>query len=232
VKRTDLLKKYGVRQFGFQEINIVDIIKPITKYSVTITEPENIRYHLEKAFYIAKTGRPGPVWLDIPLDVQAALVNPEKLNSFNISELESVDYNIDENIISEIIELINKSKRPIILVGNGVRLSGALDIFYELIDKLNIPVQTTWKTIDILPDVHPLFAGRPGVVASRWANFALQNADLLISIGSRLDFGITAYNHKYFARNASKVIVDIDENEIKKLKMKIDVPVVSDAKFF
>jgi acetolactate synthase-1/2/3 large subunit len=229
VKTSDLLVDKGVRQFGFQEVDIVNIVKPITKYAVTVTNPDKIKYYLEKAFFIAKSGRPGPVWIDIPLDVQAKNIDPKKLSSYNPANNSG---KIDDNVIKKIIDLINKSKRPVILAGNGIRLSGALPKFFELIEKLNLPVQTTWKTIDILHDTHPLFAGRPGLVASRFANFTLQNADLLISIGSRLDFGLTAYNHKYFARNAKKVIIDIDENEIKKMNMKVDVPVVADAKDF
>lgn len=231
VKTQDLMKNYGVRQFGFQEINITDIVKPITKYAVTITNPEQIKLHLEKALFLAKNGRPGPVWIDIPLDVQASEIDVEKLESYNSEKNYKIpeDFNIK---IKKIINLINKSERPVIIVGNGVRLSNGINEFYKVIEKLKIPIQTTWKTIDIIEDDHYLFAGRPGIVSSRWANFVIQCADLLICIGTRLDLGITAYNHENFAKNAKKVIIDIDENEIKKLNMPIEVELVCDAKLF
>jgi acetolactate synthase-1/2/3 large subunit len=233
VKRADIAGKRGVRQMGFQEINIVEIVKSITKYAVTILDPDSIRYHLEKAIYLAKNGRPGPVWIDIPLDVQAIQIDDTKLKSFDPIELKSV---IDENKIadqvSKVIDLLNKSERPVLLVGNGVRLAKAEVEIFEVIDLLNIPILATWKVIDYFPHEKSYYIGRPGAVAHRAANFAQQTSDFILTIGARLDLGQTGYSHQNFASNAHKVIVDIDENEINKLDMKIDVPIILDVKKF
>ena len=221
VKKDDLAINKGVRQMGFQEVDIVSMVKPITKYSVTIIDPYSIKYHLEKAVYLAKNGRPGPVWIDIPLDIQAAELDENKL-VIGYSSTYS-HYSIPDDVIYETLNLINKSKRPVIIAGNGIRLSNSLDKFLELIEKLNIPVLTTWKAIDFIYEDHPLFVGRPGVVGQRAANFIQQNSDLLISIGARLDYGQTAYNHKNFAPNAKKILVDIDEKELDKLEDMLNI---------
>jgi len=232
VKRPDMIGKSGVRQMGFQEIDIISIVRPITKYAVTVIEPSSIRYHLEKAVYLAKHGRPGPVWIDIPLDVQAAQIEGHTLSGFTPeasgkSPHESVKALCEK--VSRTISLLNEAKRPIILAGNGIRLSDALDDFLKLVENLGIPVLTTWKTADIMADDHPLFAGRPGAVGQRGANFTQQNADWLLILGARMDFGQTAYSHENFARSAHKIMVDIDPAEIQKMKMNIDVPVIADA---
>lgn len=232
VKKADMIGSSGVRQMGFQEINIADLVRPITKYAVTVTEPGRIRYHLEKAVFLAKNGRPGPVWIDIPLDVQASLINEKRLATFKPeTSVSSRTKNLTKQI-EKAIELLNESERPVILAGNGIRLAGALKEFYKLIDILKVPVLTTWKAIDILPETHPFYAGRPGAIGQRGANFVQQNADLLITIGARLDFGQTAYNHENFARAARKIIVDIDPAEINKMRLKIDTPIHADAKYF
>lgn len=231
VKREDMKGSRGVRQMGFQEIDIVEMVKPITKYAVTVTDPNTILYHLQKALHLAKSGRFGPVWLDIPLDVQAAMINENELLVFDPKEI-PVHISVDNQKIHDTIELINQSKRPVILVGNGVRLSNAVSLFLEFAQILNIPILTTWKTIDILPEDHRLYIGRPGSIGQRGANFALQNSDLFISIGARLDFGQIGYNHKNFARAAKKIIIDIDESEIGKMMTPIDVAISTDAKVF
>ena len=233
VKRADLMGNLGVRQLGVQEIDIVSLIKPITKYAVTIMDSSSIRYHLEKALYLAKTGRPGPVWIDIPLDVQAASVEPEMLVGFDLKEtdIQFDQFNLKKQI-SEVVDLINQSERPVILAGNGIRLAGAEKEFIDLVNQLNIPVLTTWLGIDILPESHKLFIGRPGSIAPRGANFALQNSDCLLIIGSRLDMGLTGYAHDKFARAAKKIMVDIDSAEIRKIKTTIDIPIYADAKVF
>jgi acetolactate synthase-1/2/3 large subunit len=230
VKRADMVGGRGVRQMGFQEIDIVKLVNPITKYAVTVTQPEMIRYHLEKAILLAKSGRPGPVWIDIPLDVQATLID-EDLVGFNQDE-EKKNKDILNNKISETIKLLNNSTRPIILVGNGVRLANAVGDFMDLIGLLQIPVLTTWKTIDFFSEDNPVFVGRPGAVGQRGANFSQQNSDFILILGARLDFGQTGYNHQTFARAAKKVMVDIDPNEINKMEMPVEVEIVSDAKEF
>jgi acetolactate synthase-1/2/3 large subunit len=232
VKRADMVANNGVRQMGFQEINIVKLVSPITKYAVTITDPETIRYHLEKALWLAKHDRPGPVWIDIPLDVQAARLDENNLSGFTPGAADGHPDTGEDHLsqkVRQTIDLLNGAKRPVILAGNGIRLSGALDDFLSLIEKLGIPVLTTWKALDFLDEDHPLFAGRPGAVGQRGANFTQQNADWLLILGARMDMGQTAYSHENFARAARKIMVDIDPTEIQKLKMKIDVPVQMDA---
>jgi acetolactate synthase I/II/III large subunit len=230
VKRPDMAGDRGVRQMGFQEIDIVGIVSPITKYAATVMEPSSIRYHLEKAVHLARHGRPGPVWVDIPLDVQAAVIDVNTLQPFDPTEItrDKKDDALAGKVCSA-IELFKKAQRPVILAGNGIRLADALDDFLKLIEALGIPVLTTWKAADFLPDDHPLYAGRPGAVGQRGANFTQQNADVLMIIGARLDLGQTAYTHETFAPAAHKIMVDVDAAEIGKMHMKIDVPVVADA---
>jgi acetolactate synthase I/II/III large subunit len=234
VKRQDMIGSRGVRQMGFQEIDIIKIVNSITKYAVTVTEPETIKYHLEKSVYLAKTGRPGPVWLDIPLDVQSASINEGLLKGFNNpAEIEQpLDTDLLKNQVNSAIQLINQAERPVILVGNGVRLAKGIENFRTAAEILQIPVLTTWKAMDFLPEEHPLFAGRPGASGQRSANFAQQNSDCIIVLGARLDLGQTAYNHPNFARVANKIIVDIDEAEIKKLDMLVALPVCADVGSF
>ncbi len=232
VKRADMVGTRGTRQMGFQEINIVELVSSITKYAVTITDPATVRYHLEKALWLAKHGRPGPVWIDIPLDVQAATIDENNLTGFTPDISDGYPSASEEDLpekVRQAIELLNQAQRPVILAGNGIRLSGALDDFLSLIEKLGIPVLTTWKALDFLPENSPLFAGRPGAVGQRGANFTQQNADWLLILGARMDLGQTAYSHENFARAARKIMVDIDSAEIQKLKMKIDIPVHADA---
>ncbi len=227
VQNKDRVGNKGVRQLGFQEIDTVSIYKSITKYAVTVSDPKTIKYHIDKALHLATTGRPGPVVIDIPLDVQAADINLDELVDFiptnKIYDLNSLDL---------IVDALNKAKRPIVLVGNGVRLANALPEFYEFIKKTGIPVLTTWKALDILEESHPQYVGRPGGVGQRGANFNQQNSDFILVIGARLDHGQLAYQPQYFAREAIKCIVDIDINEINKLGINIEFPIESDAKLF
>jgi acetolactate synthase-1/2/3 large subunit len=232
VKRADLKGDRGVRQMGFQEIDVVNMVKTITKYAVTVTDPKTIRYHLEKALWLARNGRPGPVWIDIPLDVQAAEITEAELESFDPSTLETPNPAGLTAVAQRVVELLKAAQRPIILAGNGIRLDHAIESFHALLDGLKIPVLTTWKAIDFIPDNHPLYVGRPGSIGQRGANFSQQNADLLLVIGARLDFGQTGYVHRNFARGAKKVIVDIDPAELGKLDMAVDLPVASRAGAF
>ncbi|AKC63518.1 thiamine pyrophosphate-binding protein [Clostridium sporogenes] len=230
-KRSDLIGSSGVRQMGSQEVHVIDMVKSITKYAVQILDPKEIKYHLEKAYYEATTGRMGPVWLDIPLDVQAAMINEEKLIGYKEQNGYKCNFNI-ETEVKEVVELFKYSRKPLILAGNGIKLSNAEQEFYKFIDKLQVPVQTTWKTVDLIEENHPLYAGHPGIMGDRGANFVLQSCDLLIILGSRLDTSITAFNHANFGINAKKIMVDIDEHEIDKMKIDIKVKVVSNVKDF
>jgi acetolactate synthase-1/2/3 large subunit len=217
----------GVRQMGVQEVDIVSIVKPLTKYAVTIDQPESIRYHLEKAIYLAHSGRPGPVWIDIPLDLQAIQIDECALSGFISGEPAAPPPDV-----SPVIEALNRSQRPIILAGNGIRLAHAETDFFELLDTLQVPVETTWLAIDIVPSTHPLFVGRPGSLASRGSNFAIQNSDFLLSIGSRLDRVITGYAPDRFARAAEKVMVDIDPAELVKMGDSFQNKICCDAGVF
>lgn len=201
VKRADMIGQSGVRQMGVQEVDIIPIVKPITKYAVTVMEPLTIRYHLEKALYLAKSGRPGPVWLTIPLDVQAAMIDEKKLKGFTPNGRKA---RIEGRKIRQVIELLARSERPVILAGNGIRLAGAQKEFIRLIERLQVPVLTTWRADDLLPETYRLYCGRPGAIGQRGANFAQQNADLIITIGARLDFGQIGFDHQNFAREPRK----------------------------
>ena len=233
VKRTDIVGDRGLRQLGVQEINIVSIVKSITKYAVTVMDAESIRYHLEKAVYLAKSGRPGPVWIDIPLDVQAAMIEEESLAGFEPAREgeESTEPELDSKI-QQVIELFNNAKRPIILVGNGTRIAGAAKDFLNLVDLLNIPVLTTRLGVDLIPADHPLSMGMPGSIAPRSANFALQNSDFLLILGARMDMALIAYAPEKLARGARKVMVNIDLAEMKKIGTTLDVEIMTDVSLF
>ena len=217
----------SLRQLGDQEINIVDIVRPITKYAVMITDKNKIRYHLEKAFFDAKHGRPGPVWLDIPLDIQGAQVEPEELEGFIAPPEATYDLKIDD-----VIAALKKAKRPVIIAGNGIALAGAVAEFRELVKKLNIPVIGTFARYDIVNDDDALYAGRFGSVGHRAGNFSVQNSDLILAIGARLNVRAVSYNWACFGREAVKIVVDIDENELKKHTLKADIPITADAGVF
>jgi acetolactate synthase-1/2/3 large subunit len=234
VKRIDMKGDLGVRQRGPQELDIISIVKSITKYAVTVTDPTTIRYHLEKAVALATSGRKGPVWLDIPLDVQASMIDTDSLQGFDPRELETVNINPSSlsSKVEEAIRLLNSAERPVLLIGNGVRLSGAEKIIHELVTILGIPVLTTWMGIDLISDECPEYFGKPGVAAARSSNFIIQNSDCLLSIGARLDFSVTGFDQSKFARAAKKIVVDIDGGELRKLKMTVNVQVCADAKAF
>jgi acetolactate synthase I/II/III large subunit len=234
VKRADMKGDLAIRQRGPQELDIISVVKSITKYAMTVTDPTTIRYHLEKAVALATSGRKGPVWLDIPLDVQAASIEPEDLIGIDPKELETSEIKSPLLVkqVLETITLINHAERPVLLIGNGVRLAGAKELVIKLVDILGIPVLTTWMGIDLISDECPLFFGKPGTVAARSANFIIQNSDCLISIGARLDFAVTGFDQSKFARAAKKIVVDIEAGELRKLKMAVNVPVCADAKLF
>ncbi len=239
VKRPDRMfdkegQPLGMRQLGVQEVDIISIVKPITKYAVTVLDPNKIRYYMEKATYLALHGRPGPVWIDIPLDVQAAPIeNPSTLCGFDPAELEAYSSSLDvAQEVSRLIEKLNQSERPLLFAGNGIRLARATPEFEQLRHLLGIPTVATWCAADLVPSDDPTFVGRPGSVAARGANFALQNCDFLLAVGVRLDFAITGYAPQNLAREAHKVAVDIDAAELKKLQPHIQQPVCADAKAF
>jgi len=233
VKRDDMTPRQNgrpvIRQLGFQEINIVDLVKPITKYAVTIEKEDQILFHLEKALFMATQGRPGPVWIDIPLDVQSAEIEPEKLKSFKPSKTSSL-----KNIpMTEIVELLQKSKRPLLIAGNGIRLAGGEEILWKVLEKFKINTVTPiFSADDIVTYDYPYYLGRQGMPGSETANYAIDNCDLLLIVGERMQLTQTSYNYQKFATQATKIMVDIDEGELKKKTIQIDIPVLCDAKIF
>jgi len=239
VKRPDRMfdnagKPLGMRQLGVQEVDIVSIVRPITKYAVTVLDPREIRYHLEKAVHLALHGRPGPVWIDIPLDVQATpLEDPNVLRGFDPSEIDE-RFNMSnlELEVRRLIEKLNQAERPLLFAGNGIRLAKAERKFEQLRTLLGVPAVATWCAADLVPSDDPTFVGRPGAVAARGANFALQNCDFLLAIGVRLDFAITGYAPQNLAREAHKVAVDIDPAELGKLHPYLQQPICADAHAF
>lgn len=217
----------GLRQYGFQEVDITNIVEPITKYCVKVQNANSIKYILEKAIHEATTLRKGPVWIDIPLDIQTTEVDIKQLQSF----IPPLQKNIQENgNIAQIIKNLLKSKRPAILIGNGARCKQLQKVIDNILDLIHIPVLTTWKTFDIFTEQNPLNFGRPGKLASRYANNIQQKCDFFLSVGARLDLGQTAFNNKNYAKNAKcKYIIDIDQAEIQKLNMPNMTGIVCDG---
>lgn len=228
-KRADLVGDKGVRQIGSQEVQIVPMITPITKYAVQILEPTEIRYHLERAYYEAVSGRPGPVWLDIPLDVQAVMLDEETLKGYVPQAQETADI---ADKAGQVLELLKQAEKPLFLAGNGIKLAGGTETLYRLLAISGLPVQTTWKTIDLFGEDEAAYVGHPGIMGDRGANLILQEADLILSVGCRLDTSVTAFNDKNFGKNAKKVIVDIDENEIRRMEVEKEIAVACDANVF
>ena len=220
-----------LRQLGDQEINIIDIVRPVTKFAATITNSLDTGKLLDEAVHYAITGRPGPVWLDVPLDVQGALVDEKEMLPF-VLQNESIEPNYLEPKVSEVFKLIKKSKRPVILAGQGIRISGANDFFYNLVPKLGVPILSTFNGIDLIDSDNPLFMGRIGTVGNRCGNFVLQNCDLLLSLGSRNNIRQTGFNWNDFAGKAVKIIVDIDKAELEKPTVKPDLAIHMDVKEF
>jgi acetolactate synthase I/II/III large subunit len=240
VKRPDRMfdavtgKPLGMRQLGVQEVDIVSIVKPITKYAVVVLDPLDIRFELEKAHYLALNGRPGPVWIDIPLDVQASPIpDPSTLRGFDASEHKAAMANANlEDEVRRVVEELQRSSRPLLFAGNGTRLARAEKQFNELRLLLDVPTVATWCAADLVPSDVPTFVGRPGNVAARGANFALQNCDFLLVLGARLDMAITGYAPQNLAREAHKVAVDIDPSELQKLHPHLQQPIISDCGAF
>ena len=232
VKTADIVGDRGVRQIGAQECDIVTMVKSQTKYAAVVTKKEDIRFHLEKAVYLATHGRRGTVWIDIPLDIQAAMIDEESLYGFSPDKEPEFVGSVKENEIKLVYELLNASKRPVILAGHGVIASGAAVAFKALADKLSIPVLTTWRAKNLFDDDNSIYFGHPGSPGPRYSNYVLQNSDFMLIVGTRLNVGVTAFNDRNFGKNAKKVIVDIDENEIKKLDMDFEENIICDARIF
>lgn len=227
VRSTDL----PLRQLGDQEVDIIQMVSGITKYAVVIQDPKTIRYHLERALYLASYGRPGPVWLDVPINIQGSMINPDQLQDYNPREDQiKIETKNLEEVIQNIIHELSSAKRPVIYAGTGIRLSEQYDAFLKLIERLKIPVVTAWNSNDLLPDDHSVYAGRPGSVGNRAGNFTVQNADFILVLGCRLNIRLISYNWENFAKQAKIAMIDIDAAELKKPTLKIDIPIHADLK--
>ncbi len=234
--RRDTCMRYrginGLRQLGDQEVDIIAMVERITKYAVMVSDPSTIRYHLERAYHLARSGRPGPCWLDIPVDVQAAQIEPTALVAYDPSEDDLVwDQQEVDSQCREILARLQKASRPVIMAGTGVRAAGALEEFKEIASQLQVPVTTAW-THDLIASDNPLFCGRPGTIGDRAGNFVVQNADVLLILGSRLNLRQVSYNWQSFAPHAFKIQVDADPAELCKPLVRPDMAVHCDLKVF
>lgn len=232
MKSTLIVKQSGLhlRTLGGQEFDIVSAVTEMTKYAETVLDPKKIRYYLEKAYYISITGRMGPTWLDIPVDIQGMYIETDELEKYeNQKILESTDLH---TAITEILQRLKQAKRPVLYAGNGIRFSGGFKLLHQLKKVLDIPVVTCWNSIDLMATNDSYYAGRAGTMGDRAGNFAVQNSDFLLCIGTRLSIYQVGYNVKTWARAAYTVVVDIDAEELKKPTIRVDLPIVSDAKIF
>lgn len=230
VKRRTMLTTFPeilMRQLGDQEVDIISVVKPLTKYAVTVEEPNEIKYHIDRAIYEAKTGRFGPVWINVPIDVQASIIDEDNLKEFK--PVEKPKY---ELAISQIIERLKNAKRPLIIAGHGIRLSDQIENFKQLVHQLKIPVVTTFNGMDILESDNPHYIGRIGTIGQRAGNFALQNADLILCLGTRNNIRQVSYNWENFAKNAYKIVVDIDKAELDKPLVVPDMKIRADLAEF
>ena len=222
----------GIRAMGDQEFEITKAIDCMTKYCEMVTDKNRIRYCLEKALKLSQQGRPGPCWLDIPLDIQGSYVDTDDLYPYDGEGDETLPEVPSDDVILEVIDMIKNAERPVFNAGNGIRIAGAFEEFRSVIEKLNIPVVTGWDSIDLIEDEHPLYVGRAGIMGDRPGNFAVQNSDVFFSVGSRLSIRQVGYNYKSWARAAKKIVVDVDSEELKKPTVNPEMPICADAKAF
>lgn len=222
-----------LRAMGDQEYDIVKSVEPMTKFAYMVEDPKTIRWALEKAWHLATTGRPGPVWVDIPVNYQGCFIETEELEGYDPAEDDALlPPPMEEAVIQTVLEKIRKAKRPVFHAGYGIRLSGGYEAFRRVADKLNIPVVTYWNAIDLIEDDHPLYTGRAGNMGDRPGNWAIQNADLILAVGTRISIRQVGYNWKTWARAAEVIMVDIDKAELKKPTLHVEMPVWADAKDF
>lgn len=224
----------NLRALGDQEYDICKSVEAMTKYCTMIEDPMDIRYALEKAWHLATTGRPGPVWIDVPVDIQGTVIETDDLvKTYDPAEDDKLlPPAVDDETVKAVIEAVKKAERPVIYAGGGIRLSGGYDQFRKVIEKLNVPVVTYWNSVDLIENDHPLYVGRGGNMGDRAGNFAVQNSDLVIAIGTRISIRQVGYDFGTWAREAKVIMVDIDQNELKKHTIHVDMPIWADAKDF
>lgn len=222
-----------LRAMGDQEYDIVKSVEPMTKYAVMLEDPQKIRYVLEKGWHLAKTGRPGPVWIDIPVNFQGGYIETDELEGYDpMEDAKELPPRVEDAVIETVLEKIRKAERPVFHAGYGIRLSGGYEAFRSVAEKLNIPIVTYWNAVDLIEDEHPLYCGRAGNMGDRPGNWAIQNADLILAVGTRISIRQVGYNWKTWARAAEVIMVDIDRAEMKKPTLHVDLPVWADAKDF
>lgn len=222
-----------VRAMGDQEFDITKAVDSMTKYCTMIEDPKQIRFALEKAWHLATTGRPGPVWIDIPVNYQGMFIETDDLPGYDPAEDDAkLPPAVSDETIQKVIELIKNAKRPVFHSGYGIRLSGGYNSFRKVLNKLNIPVVTYWNAVDLIEDDNPLYCGRAGNMGDRPGNWAIQNADLILAVGTRISIRQVGYNWKTWARAAKVIMVDIDQGEMKKPTLHVEFPVWADAKDF
>ena len=227
IMRKDRGPKHGLRQMGVQEINTISIVKNLTKYAVTVEDPNTIKYHLDKALHLAMSGKPGPVWIELPLDVQSSFINPKKLRGFKPKREK---LKIPTNLFNKSIKLINAAKKPLIISGYGVRSSNSVKELLKLIKKTQIPFSPSWNTIDVINSKSDFVVGRAGLFGDRPSNYAVQKCDLLIILGSRLSTAQIGYMDDIYAHNAKKIYVEIDKYELKKPTARSDIAINCNVK--
>ncbi len=222
-----------LRAMGDQEYDIVKSVEPMTKFAYMVEDPKKIRWALEKGWHLATTGRPGPVWIDIPVNYQGSFIETDELEGYVSTEDDAkLPPAVEMDTIETVLEKIRNAKRPVFHAGYGIRLSGGYEAFRSVADKLNIPVVTYWNAIDLIEDDHPLYTGRAGNMGDRPGNWAIQNADLVLAVGTRISIRQVGYNWKTWARAAEVIMVDIDKAELKKPTLHVDMPIWADAKDF
>lgn len=222
-----------LRAVGDQEYDITKAVAHMTKYAAMVEDPLTIRYHLERAWHLATTGRPGPVWLDIPLNIQGCFIETDALTGYDSSEDDALlPPPVSSDVINAVLDKLRHAKRPVFHAGYGIRLSGGYKAFRMALGKLNIPVVTYWNAVDLIEDDHPLYCGRAGNMGDRPGNWAIQNADLILAVGTRISIRQVGYNWKTWARAAQVIMVDIDQGELKKPTLHVELPVWADAKDF
>ena len=222
-----------LRAVGDQEYDIVRSVEPMTKYATMIEDPMDIRYSLEKAWHLANTGRPGPVWIDIPVNYQGMYIETEDLKEYDPAEDDAkLPPKVSVEVVKTVIEKIKNAKRPVFHTGYGIRLSGGYDVFRQVAEKLNIPIVTYWNAVDLIEDDNPLYVGRAGNMGDRPGNWAIQNADLIVALGTRISIRQVGYNWKTWARGAEVIMIDVDAGEMKKPTIHVDMPIWADAKDF
>lgn len=222
-----------LRAVGDQEFDITNSVSCMCKYAAMLEKPEDIRYMLEKAWHLATTGRPGPVWIDIPVNYQGGYIETESLRGYDPTEDDkALPEPVSDEIVDTVLSKIAKAERPVIYAGGGIRLSGGFEAFKKAAERLGVPVVTYWNSVDLIEDDNPLYCGRGGNMGDRAGNFAVQNSDLLLAIGTRISIRQTGYSFDTWARAAEVIMVDIDKAEFKKPTIHVDMPVFADAKDF